>query len=451
MGAPTSGMTAAGEPAEAAALLDAFKTIDPAERQKHQAVLEYWLSIRADRELPPLRDLDPLEISDAATSSLLLELIGGGEDAEIRHCGEQLKSGAAVDKIGEAPRPSLLSSIARKLAIVAVSRNCLAFEDDFTVDGAATRCSVTLLPFSAAGAWVDYVYAYVSCGPAGAESAEVEAPAVEVEVAESVEAEAPAEEVEVAESLEGNVLELEVVIEDDEEVEQAAESAQDSEADTADDGEVAAEPAKLANEAPGFTFDGKAAAKGFYGTQAVKVEPVMPTPPPAPSVKPQPIQPEVAQAPVEEPQDVEPVEEIEAAAEEQPQPVTSAVEGSLQSKLTDVRAKADEARAAKLRANAALYEGLGAAYDFALDAEDRPEEYLKLVEAKGLKIQLRSPMRPVVKLAFEGMCDDSTIAQLEAVLAWAIDQELPRGSLAQRIEEAGGIGPILSGEARAAA
>ena len=122
----------------------------------------------------------------------------------------------------------------------------------------------------------------------------------------------------------------------------------------------------------------------------------------------------------------------------------------MQSKLTDVRAKADEARAAKLRANAALYEGLGAAYDFALDAEESPEEYLKLVEAKGLKIQLRSPMRPVVKLAFEGMCDESTIAQLERVLAWALDQELPRGTLAQRIEEEGGLGPILNGLAQAA-
>jgi hypothetical protein len=59
-------------------------------------------------------------------------------------------------------------------------------------------------------------------------------------------------------------------------------------------------------------------------------------------------------------------------------------------------------------------------------------------------------MRPVVKLAFEGMCDDSTIKQLEAVLAWAIDQELPRGSLAKRIEEEGGIGPILTGQAQAA-
>jgi len=135
------------------------------------------------------------------------------------------------------------------------------------------------------------------------------------------------------------------------------------------------------------------------------------------------------------------------AKNEQP---TRASEGTLQDKLTDVRAKADEARMAKLRANAALYEGLGAAYDFALDAEEAPEEYLRLVEAQGLKIQLRSPMKPVVKLAFDGLCDDATIKQLEAVLAWAFDEELPRGTLAERIESAGGIAPILNGQAKAA-
>ena len=94
---------------------------------------------------------------------------------------------------------------------------------------------------------------------------------------------------------------------------------------------------------------------------------------------------------------------------------------------------------AKLRANVALYEGLSAAYDFALDAEEAPEEYLRLVEAQGLKIQLRSPMKPVVKLAFDGMCDDVTIKQLEAVLAWAFEEELPRGSLAERIEAPAGL------------
>ena len=79
----------------------------------------------------------------------------------------------------------------------------------------------------------------------------------------------------------------------------------------------------------------------------------------------------------------------------QPNDSNPTPEGTLDSKLTEVRAKADEARQAKLRANSALYEGLSAAYDFALDAEERPEEYLKLVQAEGLKIQLRSPMRPI--------------------------------------------------------
>ena len=52
-------------------------------------MLDYWLSIRGDKEFPPLHDLDPLEISDAGPSSILLELIGGGQDAEIRHLGER--------------------------------------------------------------------------------------------------------------------------------------------------------------------------------------------------------------------------------------------------------------------------------------------------------------------------------------------------------------------------
>ncbi len=141
------------------------------------------------------------------------------------------------------------------------------------------------------------------------------------------------------------------------------------------------------------------------------------------------------------------IEQPEVEHAEQPAP---ALEGSLQSKLTEVRAKADEARAAKLRANAALYEGLAAAYDFALDAEDAPEEYLRLVEAQGLKIQLRAPMKPVVKLAFDGLCDDSTIAQLEAVLAWALKEELPRGTLGERLEAEGGIAGVLNGAKKAA-
>src|SRR4051794_5972922 len=161
MGAPVSGTKVADQPA-AETLLTAFKTINATERRKHASVLNYWLSIRGDKEFPPLHDLDPLEISDAGPSSILLELISGGHDAEVRHIGEGLRSETKVEKIIEAASPSVLACIAKKLPIVAISRDFLAFEDGYETEAGPTRCWVTLLPLSAGGAWVDYVYALVS-------------------------------------------------------------------------------------------------------------------------------------------------------------------------------------------------------------------------------------------------------------------------------------------------
>src|SRR6266496_2846563 len=161
MGAPDSGMQAAGRP-QADELLSAFRTISPTERCRHANVLDYWLSIRGDKEFPPLHDLDPLELSDAGPNSMLLELISGGHDAEVRHLGDALKPYVGGQSVIEAPDPSLLSCLAKKLPIVAISRDFLAFEDEFAIGDGAARCWVTLLPLSAGGAWVDYVYALVS-------------------------------------------------------------------------------------------------------------------------------------------------------------------------------------------------------------------------------------------------------------------------------------------------
>jgi hypothetical protein len=172
MGAPSSGMKAADQPA-AETLLSAFKTIDPAERRRHASVLNYWLSIRGDKEFPPLHDLDPLELSDAGPNSILLELISGGHDAEVRHLGEGLEGEERVERIIDAPNPSILACVAKKLPIVAISRDFLAFEDEFEGDAGPTRCWVTLLPLSAGGAWVDYVYALVSAETLKAKGAEL--------------------------------------------------------------------------------------------------------------------------------------------------------------------------------------------------------------------------------------------------------------------------------------
>ena len=168
---------------------------------------------------------------------------------------------------------------------------------------------------------------------------------------------------------------------------------------------------------------------------------------------------QVAAAPEPEPEPV-------AESEPEPEPVAAApeaaplelaevaaapaLEGTLQSKLAEVQAKADEAREAQVRATAALHEGLSAAYDFALDAETAPEEYLRLVEAQGLKIQLRAPMAPVGKLAFNGLVDEATLGQCEKILAWALKEELARGELLGRIDQAGGISELAGEVAKAA-
>jgi hypothetical protein len=557
MGAPESGMKAAEQPT-ADALLTSFRTIKDPERLKHVAVLDYWLSIRGDKEFPPLHDLDPLEISDAAPSSILFELLSGGQDAEVRHLGDALKDDVTVQRIIDASSPSLLSSIARKLPIVAISRDFLSFEDNFTNADGLTRCWITLLPLSSCGSWVDYVYAFVSlekgatkaAKPApkaeeppveeaqvkdvaedvvveGAEPVTEETDAPVDEVTEEVEAvaEAPAEEpeplteepvveeltVEAAEpvaeevpvEVEGPVAQTAEPVAEEAPVEvdePAAEPVAELEPveDVAAELEPAAEPEPdplpsflteeepPAKSSPGFSgiLEGLASLAGFYG-QGVKVtDPVVEVDlaeseplPPEPELEPEPVvealeaspEPDVAVSAEPEPvakapepeQVAEPEPEVaEAAPEPEPvadpeplelePPAPAMLEGTLQSKLAEVQAKADEAREAQVRATAALYEGLSAAYDFALDAETAPEEYLRLVEAQGLKIQLRAPMAPVAKLAFDGVCDVATIRQFEAVLAWALKVELPRGELIARINKAGGVTELLTEFSKAA-
>ena len=498
MGAPGSGMQAA-EDSTADTLLTAFRTIKASERQKHAGVLDYWLSIRGDKEFPPLHDLDPLEISDAGPCSILLELIGGGQDAEVRHLGEALQAEVNVSRIIDAPSPSLLSSIARKLPIVSISREFLAFEDSFSTAAGMTRCWVTLLPLSSCGSWVDYVYAFVSLDSAGAKSAaaaepvQVEEAATEIAPEESNLAEESAEPVPTtpepetdAEAHPGETAELEV------EPLELSDGVEEADAGSTSE-EVVEGPAP--KSAPGFSklLDGIANLTGFYG-QGVNVDavptmelsdalPVESDPPAEVEVlaeeaqeqpvvdaaPPETVEPDVGAeeelllsepdgpAPEIEPEVAEPVsnalpdEAPEELSTEQVKPRTAPVmEGPLQDQLAQVRAKAEEARQAQLRVTQALHESLSAAYDFALDAEGSPEEYLRLVEAQGVRIQLRAPMAPVARLAFDDVCDAATIRQFEAVLAWALKVELPRGALLERIESAGGIPELLNEFSRAA-
>src|SRR4029453_13698144 len=164
MGAPVPEMNPADD-ATAEALCSSLRTIAAAERRKHASVFNYWLSIRGDRQFPPIRDLDPLEISDAGPFSVLLEMIGA-EDADIRHIGQAIKADVEVAKLSDAPNPSVLSCIAKRVPVVAACRQAFGFEEEFKGPNGKTRCWIPLLPFSATGTWIDFIYGFVSLDPA---------------------------------------------------------------------------------------------------------------------------------------------------------------------------------------------------------------------------------------------------------------------------------------------
>ena len=371
MGAPMPDMDPVDN-ASAEALLDSLKTIDPGERRKHASVFNYWQSIRGNRPFPPIRDLDPLEISDAGPWSVLLEMIGGGEDAVVRHFGQEIRGNLEVEKIGDAPGQSLLAAIHAKLPIVAACREALAFEESYDTGDGPSRCWVTLLPFSQTGSWIDFVYGYVSLEGAAEPEAIPEAeavadePEVVAEVPEIVE-EQPAPEAVVEQPTDEDASEpFQVELKPyDEELAAEAEVEFQSEAMAETDDEPieeAVEQAAFAEPEPEHEaepeeqvkprFSAKlleGLASSFYG----KVTQSEPT-----------VSGGYADGEPVESWPAEPAEAVAAEPAEPAEPVSipaSNGEGVLHSKLSQVRTLAAEAREAQVRSNIALYEGLSAA------------------------------------------------------------------------------------------
>ena len=77
------------------------------------------------------------------------------------------------------------------------------------------------------------------------------------------------------------------------------------------------------------------------------------------------------------------------------------------------------------RSRAALYRALGLAYDFALAAEDAPDDYAELLDDAGIKAQARAPMTPVVKLVFGAGYDKTRLTEFAAALSWAKREGVP--------------------------
>ena len=118
--------------------------------------------------------------------------------------------------------------------------------------------------------------------------------------------------------------------------------------------------------------------------------------------------------------------------------------------LAAARATADAALTADTRGRTALYRALGGAYDFALVAETRPEEYAALLADARISVQERAPMTPVAKLIFGRDYDKTRLTEFAAALSYARRRGLPHSGMQLFLENfPGGLKAVVATERRA--
>ena len=118
--------------------------------------------------------------------------------------------------------------------------------------------------------------------------------------------------------------------------------------------------------------------------------------------------------------------------------------------LDFARAHVDAALATEDRSRNALYAAIGRAYDFALAARGRPDDYAALLSESGIAAQARAPMTPLVKLVFGARYDKTRLAEYACVLSHAMRRDVPRGGLADVLmQQVGGLKAIVQIERRA--
>ena len=127
-----------------------------------------------------------------------------------------------------------------------------------------------------------------------------------------------------------------------------------------------------------------------------------------------------------------------------PEPVEPA---GLHDYLAQAREMARAALNTEDRSRKALYEAVGRAYDFSLEATAEPEEFAEIMADNGLTMQDRAPMTPVVKLVFGSDYDKTRLTEYAAVLTYAHRQNVERGQLATFLREAeGGLKAVVQAE-----
>ena len=422
-----------GASSETTASHDVAAAIGTDERRMHVRAYNYWVSLLEGRDFPSIEDLDSNDVEDFAGHSVLLDFTCGQGNPAIPYIGGLIREECGLDEdartIADVPSRSLLSRLTDHYMQIIANRAPIGFEAEFMNQRGENICyRGILMPFSSDGDAIDFIYGVINWKTTGDQVAPLPEPEAEAAFAEP-----------------------DVLVLDEEVV-----------------AEVPVEPEAVPFE-PEQTFD----RESFQSEQTFEAEPFEPE-----------ADTEEAQAPIEpvadEPEEehltwedgpsAEPMSELPDVQEEaQPRAPFSWEEGpiaeadadevaemvldenaGLADRLWAARETAETVKAGEGRTRASLYRALSLAYDFAIAAQQTPEEYAELLEESGVKAQARAPMTPIVKLVFGVDYDKARLTEFAAALSYAQRQDVELGGFKPFIEkQAGGLKALVAAERQA--
>jgi hypothetical protein len=404
---------------EAPSSEDVSAAIGTDERRMHVRAYNYWVSLLDGRDFPSIEELEPSDVSDFAANSVLLDFTCGRENPAVPYIGAAIRDECGLNEdtrtIADVPSRSLLSRLTDHYMQIIANRAPIGFEAEFANQREETICyRGILMPFSSDGDTIDFIYGVINWKQVAAsdeqeqEQALVRLPSLPIEEAVA------ADEVDAALELIDGIADA-----------PAAETLELTEPDIEEQ----------AGDEDAFEAPALAQAD-------IIVEPLL-----GDTV-------EIAgiAAPAEEPAvhfawEDGPLADVDGG--ELPN-VELAEDAGLADRLWAARETAEAAKAGEGRTRAALYRALSLAYDFALAAQQTPDEYAELLEESGVKAQARAPMTPIVKLVFGIDYDKARLTEFAAALSFALRQELGVGDFQDFIEkQPGGLKALVAAERQA--
>jgi hypothetical protein len=377
---------------EVAQPYDVSAAIGTDERRMHVRAYNHWVSLLRGRDFPSIEDLEPNDVEDFASHSVLLDFTCGNDDPAIPYVGTAIRDECGINDdvrtIAEVPSRSLLSRLTDHYLQIIANRSPVGFEAEFENPVGDTICyRGILMPFSSDGDAIDFIYGVINWKHVDAAEAETPGAAAATPTAVPIEA----------------ILEAEAIAVADEPLELTASFAEPAPAE-----------AEAESEAP-------AAVEPFALTDF--------TPP-------------VEDRPEQEPEDLSSLPRVPFSWEVETDEGEDAIpeialdqDAGLADRLWAARETAETLKAGEGRTRAALYQALSLAYDFSVAADRSPGEYAELLEESGVKAQARAPMTPIVKLVFGVDYDKARLTEFAAALSFARRQDVELGAFQQFIEK----------------